>query len=522
MILRQERVVFLWLGMLALLVAELSLMSAQAPEARLLVYSVLNLPILKALISLMGMAGILMLLSTEPVAFPNSPFSLWKTAIHLVVAMLLGFSLRPLFDYTVAPTSGLGALPLWILVFVAFVGSWMSCLATPRQWLDLAKAHGKVAVLGLVIAALTPYLADIAEEAWKGRMIDASFSLGSQLLSFAFDDVIIKTQEQIFGVPGFQIFVHYSCSGYEGVGLITLFLGFYLFLRRKELSFPGALLLLPLGMVASWIANGFRLAGLVAIGAWVSPTIAMGGFHSNAGWLAFVLLGLAFVFVVDKFGFFHKEAKLKTAPDVDFPSAPYLAPLLIQLMMTTVFAAFTVGLDVFYPARMLIVVGVLWSFRKTYSQLEIFSTPSFLSVAAGIAVYALWIGLIPEVQAVDPRSELPGSLVLLWFFSRLLGSAIVVPLVEELAFRGYLLRRLQDRWFWNIPIGRLTVFSVAVSSIIFGAMHQAWFAGCLAGAAYAWVTSIRGRLGDAVLAHAVTNFCIALHVVALHRWDLWV
>jgi CAAX prenyl protease-like protein len=67
----------------------------------------------------------------------------------------------------------------------------------------------------------------------------------------------------------------------------------------------------------------------------------------------------------------------------------------------------------------------------------------------------------------------------------------------------------------------LTWSSVAISSLAFGLLHEQWLAGTLAGAAYAWATTRRGRLSDAVVAHAITNLCLSVQVLGWHQWSLW-
>ena len=80
---------------------------------------------------------------------------------------------------------------------------------------------------------------------------------------------------------------------------------------------------------------------------------------------------------------------------------------------------------------------------------------------------------------------------------------IVVPLAEELAFRGYLTRRLIADDFQAVPEGRFTGPSFLVSSLLFGLLHQRWLAGTIAGMAYALVYYRRGKLIDAIAAHAI-------------------
>ena len=104
---------------------------------------------------------------------------------------------------------------------------------------------------------------------------------------------------------------------------------------------------------------------------------------------------------------------------------------------------------------------------------------------------------------------------------RILGSALIVPIAEELAFRGFLARRLIAAEFEEVPFGTFTWFSFLLSSLLFGAMHQSVLAGTAAGAVYAVATYQRGRLSDAVAAHSTTNLLIAVQVLFGNAWRLW-
>ena len=81
-------------------------------------------------------------------------------------------------------------------------------------------------------------------------------------------------------------------------------MAFYLWFYRKTLRFPQATLLVPLGVVAIWLANAVRIAALILIGTWFSPAVALGGFHSQAGWLAFNVVALGLVAVAGRSPFF--------------------------------------------------------------------------------------------------------------------------------------------------------------------------------------------------------------------------
>jgi CAAX prenyl protease-like protein len=96
------------------------------------------------------------------------------------------------------------------------------------------------------------------------------------------------------------------------------------------------------------------------------------------------------------------------------------------------------------------------------------------------------------------------------------------PIAEELAFRGFLLRRLISADFEAISLRTFTWFSFLASSLVFGLLHGGlWVAGVMAGALYALASRQRGRLGDAILAHATTNALLAVYVLTFQRWDLW-
>ena len=97
----------------------------------------------------------------------------------------------------------------------------------------------------------------------------------------------------------------------------------------------------------------------------------------------------------------------------------------------------------------------------------------------------------------------------------------MIPIVEELAFRGFLLPWLVSPRFEQVPPRVWTFGAVAFSSLAFGALHRVWLLGALAGLAFAVARLRRGRLGDAILAHAAANAVVAAAAVWGGRLDLW-
>jgi exosortase/archaeosortase family protein len=134
------------------------------------------------------------------------------------------------------------------------------------------------------------------------------------------------------------------------MGLITVMLGFYLFSFRKSLRFPNALLLLPIGMALTWIANSFRIAASIEVGAWISPQMAEGGFHSAAGWLLFCIITLRLVAVSRQSQWFALDGG-RNKGSLRTPEGAFLLPLLFLIATSLGSGLFSSGFDFVYPLR---------------------------------------------------------------------------------------------------------------------------------------------------------------------------
>jgi CAAX prenyl protease-like protein len=150
------------------------------------------------------------------------------------------------------------------------------------------------------------------------------------------------------------------------------------------------------------------------------------------------------------------------------------------------------------------------------------------SVLAGCAVFGIWLGL-DLMSGTHPQNAIAAGLALLssperisWLVIRTLAAVITVPIAEELAFRGFLIRRLSSADFETLNPRHYTYISVLVSSVTFGLLHgDRWLAGTVAGLIYAVAFLRRGRIGDAVVAHATTNALLAAWVLLAGKWALW-
>jgi CAAX prenyl protease-like protein len=143
-------------------------------------------------------------------------------------------------------------------------------------------------------------------------------------------------------------------------------------------------------------------------------------------------------------------------------------------------------------------------------------------------VFGLWLGLdLAAGPQTDSKiafglASLPTQARLTWLVFRTVAAVVTVPIAEELAFRGFLIRRLISADFESLGPREYTYVSVLISSVAFGLMHgDRWLAGTLAGLIYAIAFLRRGRIGDAVVAHTTTNALLAAWVLVGGRWYFW-
>jgi len=423
---------------------------------------------------------------------------------------------------------------LWLLAWaatgLAAAGLWAAAAMPPARWLRLVREGWSVALGGLVISAAALGIGHLSDTLWR-PLRGPTFWLVDTLLRASGQETVSKPDEFLLGSTTFSVSIAPECSGYEGIGLIWVFAGAYLWLFRRSLRFPQALLLIPVGTVAVWLANAVRLAALVIIGTRISPDIALGGFHSQIGWLAFIAVALGLVAVAQRMPFF-RSVEQAAAPGTRNARATvaYLAPMMALVAVAMVTGAFLAGFDWLYPLRVLAVAGVTWVlWRGSFAVAGLRGAWSWGAVAIGGGVFGVWLALewaIPQKEAgsaiATGLAGMSGGWAALWLVFRVVGSVVTVPVAEELAFRGYLVRRLIASDFDNVPPQRFTWLSFLASSVLFGASHGRWVAGTVAGLFYAWAMYRRGRIADAMVAHATTNALLAAYVLSTGSWSLWV
>jgi uncharacterized protein len=136
----------------------------------------------------------------------------------------------------------------------------------------------------------------------------------------------------------------------------------------------------------------------------------------------------------------------------------------------------------------------------------------------------LFFGAGPRLEGFDPTifEENP---VLFWLTlsMRFVRLVILVPLVEEIFWRGFLMRFLVNENFAGVRFGTYTPLSFFGVALAFTLVHSPadWPAAFVAGILFGWV-AVRGKsLLGCVLAHAVTNLLLGAYIVATQQWGFW-
>lgn len=453
------------------------------------------------------------------------PLPPWRPGLALVAQLaafagtvvltwrLLGEGAPPAGSAAILALLGCGAALLALALAAAVPLPWLARELLPR-W--------RVPLLALALGIGVWRMAAAAEQLW-GTLAGFTLRGAGLALRLVSADVQIDPSLALIGVGDFVVRVAPECSGVDGLGLVLVFGLTWLALARDRVRSGRALLLLPLALIVTLAASIARITGLVLLGAAGHEALALGGFHSKVGWAMFIALALGFVALTEHLPWLRRAAPAAPAPDSSRPrtDAALLAPLLAALASALLTGVWTVGaLDPLYGVRILAALAALLAVRRALPSLRPASV--VLSAAVGLGVGVLWVvgvradpaPLGAELSRLAPWGRAG------WLAVRALGSVLVIPVIEELAFRGFLFDLLAPapRDGARSAAGWL---AVGGSALAFGALHTSFVAGVLAGLAFGALRAWRGRVGDAVLAHLAANLVVAAAALALGRWDLW-
>lgn len=216
------------------------------------------------------------------------------------------------------------------------------------------------------------------------------------------------------------------------------------------------------------------------------------------------------------------------------PAVPWVAPYLYFILCLAFLPKLGLAPQTELAVWLFSGLVSVWLFSRRLLRLK--ASSPWASAVFGIAVFAVWIApdsfwpgwrahwlftnsLFGEAKSSLPPEVLrdPASLVL-----RIARAVLLVPVVEELFWRGWMMRWIADPDFEKVPLGTWHARSFWITAALFALEHGSyWDVGLLAGIAYnAWMVRTR-NLGDLILAHAVTNACLCAWILHRGRFEYW-
>lgn len=447
----------------------------------------------------------------------------WLAAHLLLIAVLAPLSFV-LYRYTPNDLTFACVIALWLAAGCAAVAAALCAMAPGPLWWEAARALGLIWGYAAVAALLGTAAMQLTQALWDPTAA-LTFDLVSRLLTPFLPTLTADAGTRVLSTGRFAVQIADVCSGLEGGGLMLAFSSAWLLYFRHEYIFPRALLLIPASIAAIFALNVLRIAALMLIGDAGFPDVAVYGFHSQAGWIAFNAVACALVLVSRRSAWLNRTvAHSDGSPAAQNPTAAYLMPMLAILAAGALTRAFSSDFEFLYPLRVAAGVWMLLRYRRSLAALDwgwSWRGPFF-----GVIVFLLWIGCARlQLQAAgipEKLAALPPALRGTWILSRLAGGVLIVPIAEELAYRGYLMRRLSKADFDRVSFQSVRWPALALTAILFGFAHGAlWLPGIAAGVVFGLLVMRRGQIGEAVAAHATSNALLAVGVLGWDQWQLW-
>ena len=216
------------------------------------------------------------------------------------------------------------------------------------------------------------------------------------------------------------------------------------------------------------------------------------------------------------------------------PWFPYIAPFAVFMGLLTLHSVLPLPDLTDQILRVTVMTAVLWFIARPVIDLRV--THLLATLGIGIAVFVVWIApdlLVPgyrhfwlfdNVVTGKAATSLADGSKLSWpvLALRMIRAVLIVPIVEELFWRAWLMRWLIDNDFEKVPLGKYAPQAFWLVAILFASEHGSyWDVGLLAGIIYNWWMVRTRSLGDLIVAHALTNFILSAYVIAYGKWEYW-
>ncbi len=223
-----------------------------------------------------------------------------------------------------------------------------------------------------------------------------------------------------------------------------------------------------------------------------------------------------------------------------YPEIPWIAPFFAYLLLSQVAASAPEELYPWLHLSVVVVSGAVAFFLlrgKGIIRPHRDIMPGIIAGMAGIIIWVYLCGLdidstltsfLPEWirpgmrVAFNPFEQIENP-VARWLFigARLVGMSIVVPVAEELFWRGWLMRWIISHRWQEVAIGTFSIGSFLWVTFLFTMAHPEWLAAACWCAMINLLLYWKKDLWNCIVAHGVTNFLLAVYVMRFDAWQLW-
>lgn len=209
---------------------------------------------------------------------------------------------------------------------------------------------------------------------------------------------------------------------------------------------------------------------------------------------------------------------------------PYVIPMVVFLGLTYVEGKLPDYYIAIYAAKVILVAFALYLCRSVWSDIKFESKYILPGLVIGIALCGVWVFLeesvtykhLGERSAFNPFAEIGSSALQYSFIAlRFIGLVLLVPVMEELFWRSFLLRFATKPDFKSLPIGSFSLGAFLFVTALFALAHPDWLPAAVYAAALGIMVKVTRSIFACIVTHAATNAALGVYVLSQGAWKYW-
>lgn len=209
----------------------------------------------------------------------------------------------------------------------------------------------------------------------------------------------------------------------------------------------------------------------------------------------------------------------------------YITPMTLFMVLTAAESSVPKAYYVwFYFAKVILVTTALVGLGQPLKDIRPKANLLLPAILVGIFVFVEWIALdklIPYPHLGSRTSLNPFAAIevpvlrSLFLAVRFYGLAVMVPVMEELFWRSFLLRYFSDSEFTRLRVGEFSWQSFWIVAFAFGLAHPEWLVAVLCACVYGLLLRQTKSIFACIIAHSTTNLALGIYVIMTHDWVYW-